>query len=293
MADMSGQVVLVTGATNGIGEVTAHELAKMGATVVIVGRSADKTGRVQAEIKAATNNPNVDVIIADLSQLAEIRKVAETFKATYDRLDVLVNNAGAVFTGYQQTVDGNEMTFALNHLNYFLLTNLLLDTLKASGTPEHQARIVNVASAAHSSAKLSFPNVQKTADTFNGLSAYNQSKLMNIMFTYALARRLEAEGAPVTVNALHPGLVSTGFGKNNGWLSRAIISLLKPIAKNATDGAETQIYLASSPDVEGVSGKYFDKSQPVKSNDVSYNVEDQERLWKLSEELVNLEGVAV
>ncbi|MEQ8675207.1 MAG: SDR family oxidoreductase [Aggregatilineales bacterium] len=293
MADMNGQVVLVTGATNGIGEVTAHELAKMGATVVIVGRSNEKTNRVQAEIKSATNNPNVDVIIADLSQLSEVRKVAETFKTNYDRLDVLVNNAGAVFTSYQQTDDGYEMTFALNHLNYFLLTNLLLDTLKASGTPEHQARIVNVASSAHFSATLSFPNVQKTADNFNGISAYNQSKLMNIMFTYALARRLEAEGAPVTTNALHPGLVSTGFARNNGFFAKLFVTLISPFAKNATDGAETQIYLASSPDVEGVSGKYFDNSKPVKSNDFSYRVEDQERLWTLSEEMVKLEGAAV
>lgn len=290
MADMSGQVVLVTGATNGIGEVTAHELAKMGATVVIVGRSSEKAKRVQAEIQAETKGAQVDTIIADLSQMAEVRKVAETFKAKYDRLDVLVNNAGAIFTSYQQTDDGYEMTFALNHLNYFLLTNLLLDVLKKTGTPDHQARIVNVASSAHSGAKLEFPNIQKTAESYNGISAYGQSKLMNIMFTYALARRLEAEAAPVTVNTLHPGVVTTGFARNTGFLAKLFVTLISPFAKNATDGAETQIYLASSPEVEGVSGKYFDNCKPIKSNDFSYGVEDQEKLWALSEKLVNLEN---
>lgn len=287
---MDGKICLVTGATNGIGEVTAHALAKQGATVVIVGRNPEKSARVQREIQSVTGNQNVDVLIADLSLMSEVRKLASEFKDKYDQLHVLVNNAGAIFTDYKQTAEGHEMTFALNHLNYFLLTHLLLDTLKASGTADDKARIVNVSSEAHRPAKLNLSHLEMPRDKYNGLSAYNQSKLMNVMFTYELARRLEGMDATATV--LHPGVVSTGFARNNGWLARMLVTLIKPFAKNAEQGAETMIYLATSPEVEGVNGKYFDNCKQKRTNEFSYNEAAQRQLWEHSEAVTGIKEMA-
>lgn len=283
---------MVTGATNGIGEITALELAKMGATVVIVARSKEKGERVQAEIKATTNNTNVDLMLADLSHMADVRKLADEFNAKYDHLHVLVNNAGAFFTGYQQTEDGHEMTFGLNHLSYFLLTNLLLDKIKASGTAQQNARIVNVASDAHQRSTYDRDSIQQTQANYSGLQAYGESKLYNIMFSAELARRLEAEGANVVSNSLHPGLVSTGFGHNNGFLTRLVLSLLQRFGKNAEEGAETQVYLASSPEAEAITGKYFDNKQAKLPNAAAQNVEDQKHLWTYSEQLLGMNATA-
>jgi len=271
--------------------VTAREIAAMGATVVMVGRNAEKTARVAADIKTATGNDNVDTIIGDLSLLDGVRHVAQSFKDRYDELHVLINNAGALFTDRQVTADGYEQTFALNHLNYFLLTHLLLDTLKATGTADEKARIVNVASDAHQMTSLDFDDLQNERGYGTGMAAYGESKLENIIFTYELARRLEAEGANVTANALHPGLVATGFGRNNGFLSKMFMNLLKPFALNADQGAETQIYLATSPQVEGVTGEYFVKSKPAKSNAASHNQADWARLWAISEEMTGIKAV--
>ena len=205
---MQGKICLITGGTNGIGKSTAQALAQMGATVVIVGRNAPKTAQVVEEIRAASGNNNVDSLLADLSSQQEVRRLADEFKSKYSHLHVLLNNAGGVFMQRQLSVDGIEMTFALNHLAYFLLTNLLLDTIKASAP----ARIINVSSDAHTSGKIEFDNLQGERRYSPG--AYGNSKLANILFTMELARRLEGTG--VTVNALHPGFVATGFAKNNG-----------------------------------------------------------------------------
>jgi len=283
MGEMDGKTVLITGATNGIGKVAALELAKKGAAVVIVGRNPAKTSETVAEIKAASGNTNVDMIVADLSSMAEVRKVADAFKTKHSRLDVLINNAGAVFSTWQETVDGYEMTFAFNHLAYFLLTNLLLDTLKASAP----ARIVNVSSAAHASGNLDFDDLDSKKNFgMGGFRAYGLSKLANIMFTYELARRLEGTG--VTANVLHPGLVGTGFNKNNGGLMKFAMSLLTPFSLTPEQGADTIIYLASSPQVIGVSGKYWEKRKAIQSISASYDEVAQEKLWQVSEQMPGL-----
>ena len=287
MGEMDGKTVLITGATNGIGKVAALELAKKGATVVIVGRNPAKTAETVAEIKAQSGNSNVDSIVADLSSMAEVRKVAEAFKAKHSRLDVLINNAGAIFADRQETVDGYEMTFAFNHLAYFLLTNLLLDTLRASAP----SRIVSVSSDAHTGGKINFDDLNaKNSYGMLGMSAYSNSKLANVMFTYELARRLEGTG--VTANVLHPGLVNTGFAKNNGGLMRFAMRILASFSLTPEQGADTIIYLASSPDVEGVTGKYWDKRKAVKSIDASYDVSAQQRLWTVSQQLTGLAETA-
>jgi NAD(P)-dependent dehydrogenase (short-subunit alcohol dehydrogenase family) len=275
---MQGKNVLVTGATNGIGLVIARELARLGARVTIVSRNAGKCVVVAEMIKNETGHP-VDYIAADLSTLAGIRQASATFKGSHTHLHVLVNNAGALFIRRRLTADGYEMTFALNHLNYFLLTNLLLDLLQAS-TP---ARIVNVSSGSHLRASLDFDNLQGEK-RYRGMQAYGQSKLANILFTYELARRLEGTG--VTVNALHPGSVATGFARNNGLLFNVgtkIVGLL--FLRKPEQGAQTSIYLASSPEVQGVTGKYFFDCQPVDSSPLSHDRALAEKLWQVSLEL--------
>jgi NAD(P)-dependent dehydrogenase (short-subunit alcohol dehydrogenase family) len=200
---------MVTGATGGIGEITATALARNGATVVVVGRSREKAIATVEKIKKATGNQKVEYMLADLSSQKDVRHLAEEFKAKYDRLHVLVNNAGALYTKREESVDGIELTFALNHLGYFLLTNLLLDTIKASAP----ARIVNVSSSMHRRGTMDWQDLEGKKK-FSGWAIYGRSKLANILFTRELARRLEGSG--VTVNALHPGVVTTGFGTNNG-----------------------------------------------------------------------------
>jgi len=250
MMTMQGKICLITGDTNGIGKSTAHELARMGATVVIVGRNAQKTSQVVEEIRAASGNNTVDSLLADLSSQQEVRRLANEFKSKYSHLHVLLNNAGAVFMQRQLSVDGIEMTFALNHLAYFLLTNLLLDKIQASAP----ARIINVSPGAHTYGKVEFDNLQDERDYSS--RAYGNSKLATILFTKELARRLEGTG--VTVNALHPGFVSTGFGKNNpGFLMKTIRAVVPLIAHSTEKGAEKSIYLASSPEVQSIAGKYF------------------------------------
>ncbi|MEO8609428.1 MAG: SDR family oxidoreductase [Chloroflexota bacterium] len=284
MGEMDGKVVLITGATNGIGKAAALALAKKGASVTIVGRNPAKTAETVAEIKAQSGNTNIDSIIADLSSMAEVRKVAEAFKAKHARLDVLINNAGGVFAERIETVDGYEMTFAFNHLAYFLLTNLLLDTIKASAP----ARIVSVSSGAHRNGKINFDDLN--SKNGNTMGTYGNSKLANIMFTYELARRLEGTG--VTANVLHPGVVRTGFGKDVGGVMGFGIRLIAPFLLTPEQGADTIIYLASSPEVEGITGKYWDKRKAVKSIDASYDVSAQQRLWTVSEELTGLKEKA-
>jgi retinol dehydrogenase-12 len=276
---MQGKTVIVTGATNGIGYVAARELARMGAQTVLVSRSAEKCAQSVEGIKTETGNPQVEFIAADLSTNAGVQEVAHAFKKRHTRLDVLLNNAGAMFMSRQVSSDGVEMTIALNHLNYFHLTILLLDVLKASGP----ARIVNVSSDAHRGGKIDFDDLQLKKG-YIGFKAYSQSKLANVLFTYELARKLE--GTKVTANALHPGFVDTGFAKNNGGLVKFAMGLLKPMQRKVDEGAQTSIFLASSPEVEGVSGKYFADLKSVASDPASYNTAAAEKLWQLSLEMI-------
>ncbi|HRL11689.1 MAG TPA: SDR family oxidoreductase [Aggregatilineales bacterium] len=278
---MKGKVILITGATNGIGLEAARALGRSGARLVIVGRSADKTNATADLIRRDTG-ADVTPLIADLSQQADIRALAADFKTRFDRLDVLINNAGAYFNSKQMTADGFEMTFALNHLSYFLLTHLLLDVIKDSAP----ARIINVSSNAHKFGGIDFDNLQ-AEKRFGGMIAYGQSKLENILFTYELARRLEGTG--VTVNALHPGVVRTGFGKNNGALMTVAMNIFQGITGiSAEQGADTIVYLASSPEVADVSGKYFYKRRAIKSSAVSYDTDAAARLWAISEALTGI-----
>ncbi|MBI5668794.1 MAG: SDR family oxidoreductase [Chloroflexi bacterium] len=281
---MDGKVALVTGATNGIGKVTALELAKLGATVVLSGRSGDRAQATVAEIQQRSGNPNVAALVADLSVMSEVRRLADEFKAKHDRLHVLVNNAGGVFPQRRETDDGYEMTFALNHLSYFLLTNLLLDVLTASAP----ARIVNVSSDAHRGGRMQFDdlNFKQTPYGIGGWKAYSQSKLANVLFTYELARRLAGSG--VTANVLHPGFVATGFGRTGPGLMSRVMGLLHRFALTPEEGARTTVYLASSAEVEGVTGQYFDKSKAVPSSKTSYDEEAQRRLWAISEQMTGL-----
>ncbi len=280
--EMNGKVVLVTGATNGIGKITAQELANKDATVVIVGRNAEKTQATASEIRSKSGNQAVEGLVADLSSLAQVRELAGEFKKKYTRLDVLVNNAGAIFARRQVTADGFEMTFAFNHLAYFLLTNLLLDLLNASAP----ARIVIVSSAAHLNGPLDFDDLQSNRYRYGGFGAYGHSKLENVMFTYELARRLEGTG--VTANALHPGTVNTGFGKNNGGVMNLAMKAFAMFQISPEQGAQTSIYLASSPEVKGVSGQYFVNCKPARSSASSYDEEAQKRLWEISEQMTGL-----
>jgi NAD(P)-dependent dehydrogenase (short-subunit alcohol dehydrogenase family) len=276
---MSGQVCLVTGATSGIGRVTVEALARQGATTILVARDPARGAAAVDRIRQATGNTQVEVLLADLSVQADVRRLAHEVQSRYPRLDVLVNNAGALFSRRTLSADGLEMTWALNHLAYYLLTTLLLDTLKASAP----ARIVNVSSGAHRHAHLDFDDLQGQ-QRYGGWRAYAQSKLANVLFTYELARRLDGTG--VTTNALHPGFVATNFGRRNRRLTTVLFRAVQRVAALSPEqGAETLIYLATSPEVEGVTGQYFVKRQAVRSSDASYDVPAAQRLWQVSVEL--------
>jgi NAD(P)-dependent dehydrogenase (short-subunit alcohol dehydrogenase family) len=284
--NMSGKICLVTGATNGIGKAAARALAQMGATVVIVGRDAQKAAQVTEEIRTVSGNQNVDWLLADLSSQQEVRRLADEFKRRYPQLHVLLNNAGGTFTNRQLSVDGIEMTFALNHLAYFLLTNLLLDMLKASAP----ARVINVSSDAHSGGKIEFDNLQGER-SYSSFGPYGNSKLANILFTIELARRLEGTG--VTVNALHPGLTSTGFGKNNpGFFMKVMRAVIPLVARSPEKGAATSIYLASSPEVQGMTGKYFVDCKVTQPSAPAADTTVARKLWDVSAEMVHLANAA-
>jgi len=279
--NMNGKICLVTGGTNGIGKSTAQELARMGAMVIIVGRDAQKTSKAVKEIRAASGNPGVGSMLADLSSQQEVRHLANEFKSKYSHLHVLINNAGGYFWKRQLSVDGIEMTFALNHLAGFLLTDLLLDTIKASAP----ARIINVSSNVHASGKIEFDNLQ--GERGYSAKAYDNSKLANILFTMEMSRRLEDTG--VTVNALHPGFVATGFAKNNSRVIAALVSLFAPlVARSPAKGAETSIYLASSPNVAGITGEYFYDSHVMTAAPQATDRVVARKLWDVSAGMVHL-----
>jgi NAD(P)-dependent dehydrogenase (short-subunit alcohol dehydrogenase family) len=270
---MQGKVVMVTGATDGIGKATAHALAALGPTLVVVGRNPAKIAAAVAEIRQRSGNQQIDSLQADFAELAQVRTLAQEFLARYRRLDVLVNNAGNVFSQRGETVDGFERTFAINHLAPFLLTNLLLDRIIASAP----ARIVNVSSAGHVAGNAKLDDLQSTR-SYNGMRVYGQSKL---------ARRLQGTG--VTVNALHPGGVATNLGHDQtGFLEWLVATGITWLGQTPENGARTSIYLASSPDVANVTGKYFIRSKARRSSAASYDVAAQRRLWQISAEMTGI-----
>lgn len=282
MPNLQNQLVLITGATSGIGKETATELAKKGAHVVLLARNADKAAATQREIQAAAGHNRIDVLLADLADLGQVRRVAAEFNARYPRLDVLVNNAGLLF-GAERALspDGNELGVATNHLGPFLLTALLLDKLKASPA----ARIVNVASLAHKYARPNLADFQ-SARHYGAMRVYGNTKLYNIMFTQELARRLRAHGiANVTTNALHPGAVASNFGDHGGGWMTKVIQWSRPFMLSVAQGAETSIFLASAPEVQHISGGYFAKKKAVPVRHAFNTPEHARQLWKLSEQL--------
>ena len=280
-SSMQGKICMVTGANSGIGKATALELAQMGATVVMVCRDRARGEEARSEITTKSRNNAVDLLLADLSSQQSIRQLVENFQHHYTHLHVLINNAGAAFPGRRrETVDGLEMTFAVNYLAPFLLTNLLLDVLKASAP----ARIVNVSSATQASGYIQMDDLQAEK---HYRSAYGQSKLAEVLFTYELARRLQGTG--VTANCLHPGFVATNFGQiGTAPVMRTAVKFISRFGMSPEEGAKTSIYLASSPDVEGVTGTYFVKSIPKRSASISYDESLQRQLWEQSAKLVNL-----
>lgn len=279
--DLSDQTILITGATNGIGLVTARELAHMGAQVVIVGRNPGRTADTVQSIRQTTGNVRVDGLVGDLTVQAEVRRLAEEYRQRYGRLTVLINNAGAVFFQRHLSADGYEMTLALNHLSYFMLTNLLVDLIAADAP----ARIINVSSSAHWMGRI---NLDDVANSYHVGSwrAYSQTKLMNVLFTYELARRLDGKG--VAVNCLHPGFVATNFGKSNGGIFRPLWDVFDLAAISPERGARTTIYLASAPEAANFNGQYFVQSKPQRSSAASYDRDLAGRLWDLSRDLTGV-----
>ena len=279
---MEGKTALITGATAGIGRITARELADDGAKVVFIARSRDKAEATLAWISGATGTRSAEYIVADLSVQAQVRAAAALFAARFGGLDVLVNNAGGTFQRRVETADGIEMTFALNHLAPFLLTHLLLDSLRKRS----RSRIVTVSSHAHEGAAMRWDDLEGSR-RYSGWRAYGQSKLANLLFTYELARRLATAG--ITGNALHPGFVATEFGKNNGPVMRVMMTIAHRLgAISPEEGARTSVYLASSPDIQGVTGKYFVKCREAQSNAASRDVESMRRLWEISSSMTGV-----
>jgi NAD(P)-dependent dehydrogenase (short-subunit alcohol dehydrogenase family) len=284
---MDGKICMVTGATSSIGEVTAGELARLGATVIVVGRNPEKSVVTVNRIKQQTGNPNVEFMLADLSSQREIRRLAQQFKSRYQHLHVLVNNAGAVFIRRQESVDGIEMTFAVNYLGYFLLTNLLLDVLQASAP----SRIINVSADVqhHKVTKVDFDDLQRKKK-YRFWDVYMQTKLSDWMFTYELAEWLK--GTSVTVNALHPGVLSSNLGMNNKGILILIWRLIKPLANlvlmSPEKGAQTMIYLATSPEMECITGEFFIKQKAIESYRVFISKDSTSQLWQVSAKLTGL-----
>lgn len=279
---VAGKVCAVTGGTGGIGRVTSRELARRGASVVMIGRTAERGREAEEEIRRAGPGGGV-FLAADLSSQAEIRRVCAEVRARHPAIDVLVNNAGSMFRRRRLSPDGIEMTFALNHLNYYLVTHELMPALRAAPS----ARIVNVASRAHEGVTLDFADLQGER-RYKGLGAYRRSKLANLLFTYELARRLGH--TPVSVNALHPGFVATDIGARSDPLATLAWRIVSRFAIEVEEGAKTSVFLASAPEVEGVSGQYFNKCAPARSSPQSHDQQAQERLWRTSAAMTEVDA---
>ncbi len=278
---LDGRVALVTGATNGIGRVTARELARMGARTLVVARDAGRGDATAREIRDATGSP-VEVLVADLSSRAEVRRLASEVRRGAPSLHLLVNNAGAIFADRRLSADGVEMTLALNHLAYFLLTLELLPALRAA--PE--ARVVNVSSSIHSRGRIDLDDLQGERD-YGMWKAYAQSKLANLLFTRELARRLR--GGPVTANALHPGAVASGFGRDHPGLFGRLVALGAPFLLSPEKGARTTLHVATDPSLRGVSGRYFASSRERTPSRAAQDDPTARRLWQVSESLTQPE----
>ena len=283
---MTGKTVLITGATSGIGKATALRLAAMGADLAITGRDSRRTEAAADEISAAGAGGTVLPFVADLSAQSEVRRLAADVLQQLPRIDVLLNNAGGCWNTRRITADGLEHTFAVNHLAPFLLTRLLLSRLMSSG----QARVITVASNAQALGRIDFQDLQG-ARAYSGARAYNQSKLANVLFTHELARRLA--GTTVTANSLHPGVVDTSFGAEDpGRLQRLILPVLRPWMATPAQGAATSVHLASAPDLERVTGRYFRGLRPTRSSRRSHDQAAAARLWQVSADLVGLTTTA-
>ena len=283
---MAGRTVLVTGGSGGIGRATALGLAAMGADLAITGRDRRRTEDAAREIRAAGHG-QVDVFVADLSCLSQVRRLAGEVRQSLSRIDVLVNNAGGYWHTRHVTADGLERTFAVNHLAPFLLTSLLLDRL----TDSAPARVVTVSSNVQAIGRIDFEDLQGER-SYSGARAYNQSKLANVLFTYELARRLQ--GTLVTANALHPGVVRTSFGAEDpGGAQRLFTPFMRPFMKAPGRGAATSIHLASAPDLEQVTGRYFASSKPRRSSSRSYDLAAAARLWQVSADLAGLTAAGI
>ena len=281
MDAMRDKVVVVTGATSGIGEVAADRLAQAGARIVLIARDRERGEQTRRHLRAVAGHAEHSVHYADLSRLSEMKRAAKEIADAEPQIDVLINNAGALFTHRQVTTDGLEKTFALNHLSYFVVTNMLLDRLKA--TPG--ARIVSTASDAHNMARLDFDDLQTTRN-YSGFPVYGRSKLANILFTRELARRLAGTG--ITVNCLHPGFVGTRFGDKSGGLTSLVIRGAKTFALSPEEGAKTLVYLASSPEAEGKTGGYYHKCKLATPSRNAQNDADARRLWDASAKITGV-----
>jgi NAD(P)-dependent dehydrogenase (short-subunit alcohol dehydrogenase family) len=283
LSRLDGKTALVTGATNGIGRAAAESLARLGASVVLVARDRGRGERAQEEIRRASGRDDVELLLADLSSQAQVRELAGAFLAPGRPLHILLNNAGVILLRREETVDGIEATFAVNHLAYFLLTNLLLPRLRESAP----ARIVNVASGAHARAggRLDMDDLQ-SRNGYSAMRVYGKSKLANILFTRELARRLAGTG--VTANAMHPGFVGSNFARNNGWLGNLVMTLGRPFARSPEKGAETAVWLCAAPEVEGRSGGYYQDLREDRAASFAQRDDDARRLWEVSERMTGL-----
>ncbi len=281
---MNNKTILITGGNAGIGKATAIALAKKGAEVVIACRNESKAQEAVKEIRQKSNNEAVSYLLVDLSSLEDVRKLARKYKEKYKQLDVLINNAGLVVNSLQLTKEGYELQFGVNHLAHFLLTDLLLDLLKAAP----QGRIVNVASKAHYSGKIDFDNLRGEKPNYKGMNAYSRSKLANVLFTQGLAKRLE--GTRVTANCLHPGVVRTSIGNKDSWLFSLIWTLIKPFMITPEKGARSSIHLATSAELKEVSGIYFNENQEERRPSKLARGEEGEKLadklWDFSTKAV-------
>ncbi|MFW9933467.1 MAG: SDR family oxidoreductase [Candidatus Thorarchaeota archaeon] len=278
---MAGKTCIVTGANSGIGRETALGLAKEGAKLIMLARSKQKGDEARKYIISASNT-QVDLMLCDLSSMTEVRRFAREFSTNYDRLDVLINNAGAVFSKRDVTPEGFEMTFAVNYLAPFLLTHELLPILKSSAP----SRIINLTSGLHSRARIDLDDLQSKRK-YKGMDAYQTSKLMDLLFTYKLARELQGTG--VSVNVVSPGFVATNLGSSSGSrMSKIMFGMMKPFQLSPAEGAETSIYVATSSELEGVTGRHFAKCQDKDTSDESYDTDLQDELWNRTIEILGL-----
>ena len=283
MSEVEGKVCVITGSNSGIGKETALGLARKNARAVIVVRNLERGNEAREEVVSKSGNSSVDLMICDLSSMESIRRFVQEFKAKYDRLDVLVNNAGAVFSKRQITADGFERTLAVDYLAPFFLTHELLSILKSSAP----SRIINVSSGIYNSGKIDFDDLQSQKKKYRSMRMYANAKLMVLMFTYELARRLDGQG--VTANAVLPGFVATNIGRNSGSrLQSMMFRLMRPFQISAQEAAKTLVHLASSKEVEGITGKCFSKMKEIRTSEASHDQQKQKILWDTTTKLLGV-----